>query len=266
MTGLLARARCVAAQALETGALVPLQTRTESAPDQGVPFRLSTRVSQRPVLTEMPKSGTGKNPFLPYDPALCVSELGETHICLLNKYPVLDQHLLVVTRGFEEQERLLDRADLNMAAMLIQTCGGLVFYNGGEKAGASQRHRHLQWVPIPLAEGETHLPMQSALSRLPFTHGRIDFQTESRTEEIVEGYYTLLRHLALDGANGWQAQPYNLLLTREWVMLIPRREECWEGISVNALGYAGSLFAPNDAARMRIREVGGMTILRALAY
>jgi hypothetical protein len=34
---------------------------------------------------------------------------------------------------------------------------------------------------------------------------------------------------------------YNLLLTRQWMLLVPRRHECFAGISLNALAFAGAL-------------------------
>jgi len=41
--------------------------------------------------------------------------------------------------------------------------------------------------------------------------------------------------------------PYNLLATRRWMLVVPRRQERYEKISVNALGFAGSLFVRNAA-------------------
>jgi ATP adenylyltransferase len=49
------------------------------------------------------------------------------------------------------------------------------------------------------------------------------------------------------------------------MLLVPRSEECVEGVSVNALGFAGSLFV-RDAARMEvIRRLGPMTVLQRAA-
>ena len=51
-------------------------------------------------------------------------------------------------------------------------------------------------------------------------------------------------------AIGWQeinAQtPYNLLITRSWMLFVPRRQECFEQISLNALAFAGALLAKNS--------------------
>src|SRR5690606_33901634 len=37
--------------------------------------------------------------------------------------------------------------DFHALAQLLSASGGLGFYNGGAPAGASQRHKHVQWLP-----------------------------------------------------------------------------------------------------------------------
>ena len=51
------------------------------------------------------------NPFLPYEEALWVEHLSDTHTLLLNKFNVVEHHLLVVTRKFESQLDRLNRED-----------------------------------------------------------------------------------------------------------------------------------------------------------
>ena len=58
------------------------------------------------------------NPFLPYDPDLWVTHLSDTHTLLLNKFNVVEHHLLVVTRQFESQLDPLNAADF---AAIIKT-------------------------------------------------------------------------------------------------------------------------------------------------
>ena len=48
---------------------------------------------------------TSGNPFLPYDPALLVAPISPTHVALLNRFNVVDDHFLIVTRSFEESRR-----------------------------------------------------------------------------------------------------------------------------------------------------------------
>lgn len=93
------------------------------------------------------------NPFLPYDKRLWVAHLPPSHELLLNKFPVSMNHALVVTRDFEEQEDALNARDLAATWAVLDAmpgAGGMAFFNRGRESGASQRHKHLQVVPLPL--------------------------------------------------------------------------------------------------------------------
>jgi ATP adenylyltransferase len=81
--------------------------------------------------------------------------------------------------------------------------------------------------------------------------------------ELLEGYRAMRESVGLDGTS--PVDPYNLMVTRRWMMLVPRGRECWEGMSVNALGYAGALLARDGEELDRIRRAGPMRILTALA-
>ena len=92
-----------------------------------------------------------KNPFLPYEPDLYVADVSPTHVCILNKYNVVDLHLLIITRAFEHQESRLRLPDFQALWRCLVEYDSLGFYNSGHLSGASQPHKHLQVVPLPLA-------------------------------------------------------------------------------------------------------------------
>ena len=62
-----------------------------------------------------------------------------------------------------------------------------------------------------------------------------------------------------------QSGPYNLLLTRRWMLLVPRAQEFFGAISVNALGFAGALLAKNDQERETLKQQGPMAVLKHTA-
>ncbi|WP_342748376.1 hypothetical protein [Solemya velesiana gill symbiont] len=62
-----------------------------------------------------------------------------------------------------------------------------------------------------------------------------------------------------------QSKPYNLLLTREWMLLVPRSHEFHRGVFINALGFAGSLFVKEKEQITSIRTEGPMALLRNVA-
>jgi ATP adenylyltransferase len=54
---------------------------------------------------------------------------------------------------------------------------------------------------------------------------------------------------------------YNLLVTSDWMLIAPRRAESYHDISVNALGFAGSLLVRNIPQLDLIRSIGPLALL-----
>ena len=48
-------------------------------------------------------------------------------------------------------------------------------------------------------------------------------------------------------------------------MVVPRLTEAWTGISVNALGFAGSLFVRDQEQKTALKELGPMELLCRVA-
>jgi ATP adenylyltransferase len=61
-----------------------------------------------------------------------------------------------------------------------------------------------------------------------------------------------------------QSAPYCLLVTREWMLLVPRTREHFEDISFNALAFAGSLFVRNDQQLERLKKCGPLHALKSV--
>jgi ATP adenylyltransferase len=62
-----------------------------------------------------------------------------------------------------------------------------------------------------------------------------------------------------------QSAPYNLLIAEDWLLAVPRVAECFGSVSVNALGFAGSLFVKDRERLEAVRAAGPMAVLRAVA-
>ncbi|GAB4372553.1 MAG: ATP adenylyltransferase [Acidobacteriota bacterium] len=267
---LASRAREVARRALRSGALVPLPTRRTTLEDGGVRFvvRVLEALDDKRTAGLAARTG-GRNPFLPYDERLHVASLPPRHEILLNKFRVVDLHLLVVTRAFEPQEAPLAPDDLGALWACLQVLDGLGFYNSGTVAGASQPHRHLQLVAAPLGDGPERYPLETryadetARRALPWAcavRAVRDLGSARAGETLHARWASALSELGEDPGN---PGPYNLLLTRELLVVVPRRRESWEGISINALGFAGSLLVRDDAQLARLRDAGPMRALTA---
>jgi ATP adenylyltransferase len=218
---------------------------------------------------------TGANPFLPYEEALFVADVSATHLCLLNKFNVMNHHLLIVTREFEDQETLLTVADFEAMWMCLREFDSLAFYNSGEVAGASQAHKHLQLVPLPLGGGRERTPIENLLTEasfqgprgtvpaFSFSHSlaRVSHLSQASPSEAARATEAIYLEMLEGRVESNKPHPYNLLVTREWMLFVPRSVEKHESISVNALGFAGSLLARDDGELDLIRKRGPMGIL-----
>jgi len=148
----------VTENALSTGALLSIPTEYEFIKDCGMSFfvrilsglRLKDEAKQRQE-KESSETGVQANPFLPYENDLFVADISDTHIAILNKFNVVEHHLLITTRRFEDQEALLTPDDFKALLTCMAEYRCLGFYNAGVAAGASQKHKHVQVVPLPLA-------------------------------------------------------------------------------------------------------------------
>lgn len=275
--------------ALEMGTLQHIDTREQIVTDNGIPFVVRVAKSLQRKREEKHINDARRpdfNPFLPPETALTVGAIGEEHLAVLNKYNVVEHHLLIVTRQFEPQEALLTLGDFEALCWALQELDGFGFYNGGTIAGASQRHKHLQLIPLPLTAGQTGLPIDQVLQQklpivpdhadpLPFPHriaslpsGLFDAPNRAAAH-CQQLYYQMLAELGIPPVQGegfaWQSAPYNLLLTRRWMMLIPRRKEHYDSISINAMGFGGSLFVRNSEELERVKKAGPMAILQAVS-
>ena len=228
--------------------------------DEGVRFvvRIVERIERKKASQEA-QGKSGRNPFLPYEEDLFVAGVSLTHVAVLNKFNVMEDHLLVVTRAFEEQESLLTPEDFEAMRIVLEEFDSLFFYNAGAAAGASQRHKHLQFVPVPIGEGPERCPME-----VLFAGGQGAVPYSCRFEAAAPTRERYLDALAGFG-RGNDPGAYNLVGTRDWMLFVPRRQGSFESISVNGLGFAGAFLAKDDEELARLRDVGPMRVLREVA-
>lgn len=274
--------------ALACGALQPIATETRTLVDHGAHFDVHVVSS----LTRKIADGLGHwqvparheqraNPFLPFENDLFVADISDSHLCLLNKYNVIDHHVLIVTRAFERQEDLLTYADFEALWSCMAEFDALGFYNSGRLAGASQPHKHLQLVPLPLSPRARDIPTSVLfgeptdigrpirLRGLPFAHAFawIDTaDTRAPTKQVTDIFALYKKLLGASDADSADPPTYNLLVTRRFMLLVPRRVERFEKVAVNALGFAGSFFVGRQESLETIVRTGPMALLREVSY
>lgn len=278
---------------LRSGSLLPVPTNHAFIEDGGIRFFVRVLSSLRRKDEARKKQDVGSlggksvNPFLPPEKDLIVADLTDTHIAVLNKFNVVEHHLLIVTRGFEDQDTLLTLKDFEALWLCMAEFNSLGFYNGGREAGASQQHKHLQLVPLPLAPEGPAVPIgpllegikgEAGICTIPafsFLHSFIwlgpDLVRDSAAaaKTSFELYGEMLQSVGLNTPDASRATvqtlPYCLLVTREWMLLVPRSREFFEGVSLNSLAYAGSLFVRDEEQLARLKAFGPMKALASAA-
>lgn len=230
------------------------------------------------------------DPFLPYEPELYVGEITADYRCLLNKFNVMNHHILMVTKVYQPQLTPLAIPDFLAIHRCLQTQNGLIFYNGGAAAGASVEHKHIQMIPLPFESKKsikfsTPFPFASLFSALsldigvtkesalPFSHkitathysNSSSIETQLFSAKVnTRSYQQLLTALNLFTNNEGLMAPHNLLMTRDFMWIIPRGQAGYRGFGVNALGFAGTLLVKNETQLSQLRNMGCLALLAAV--
>ncbi|OGM49827.1 hypothetical protein ABOM_001437, partial [Aspergillus bombycis] len=179
----------------------------------------------------------------------------DTHIVIANKFSFARPHLMLLTLdGHRRQYEPLDEADLDGVWRILNATETdyTAFYNCGRDGGCSRLHKHLQVMPLPANnfaafldspegwESETKVPFEWFYRRLG---GEVD------SAALVEVYNDLLGEATeVGGGRGEHAAsvpsgaacPHNMILTRRWMIVLPRRRGAInKEAGVNSLGMLG---------------------------
>ena len=275
---------------METGALEPIATESHFVPDGGVRFlvRSVSSLARKETFRKVFDGDSQGNPFLPYEPVLHVGDPRSTHVCLLNKYNVVDHHLLIATREFEPQESWLRLDDFCALWRCMLEYESLGFYNSSPTAGASQPHKHVQLIPLPLVQGSngSQVPMDRLfadmshpagdacrLGSLPFHHAFVRWAATGTADQQRDASRLWTCYQKLLTFVGWDpdlpvplraGHAHNLLVTRKWMLLVPRTKECFGDISLNALAFAGALLVRDGEQLEQLRQAGPFAALAAV--
>lgn len=262
------------------GALVPVQSEQQSFDVTPLPFDtvwLSSLSLKEMATRAQHQTAARDNPFLPFERDLYVADLSTTHVMILNKFQMADDHCLVITRDFEQQTRAISEADLAAIAPLFQSPGGVFMFNGGPVGGASQSHKHFHFMPHRKLPLDTHF--RSLLdgvdsTRVPefrFRHilARMSLGQGDPVEQLAIVVRRSLESCGLRPDAAGELPPYNLLGTRDWLLTVARSAGSWTrgGVSVPVHGmcFGGTLFVMDRDQIPQVASAGLLAILEATA-
>ncbi|CUM68483.1 uncharacterized protein PRCAT00006208001 [Priceomyces carsonii] len=247
-------------------------------------------------LMHRPEKGTKeKDPFAKPEPELTIEDTfgndGEFKI-LFNKFPVIPYHFMLVTKTFMSQNTPLMPQELFAILKILLKLKTLdsqrkwfSFYNCGDESGASQPHKHIQFMTFPendfipfpemLADAsDTHVPkagMEPLQSPdLPFAHfvAKLPSDLNDMDEEDIGMYFSFLlqRTLTVLRENNAKSISYNFLMTTKYMMLVPRSCGKYKELGINSCGAIGLFLCKNEELFNMIKEDGPEAILEQVGF
>mmetsp|Transcript_18994 Transcript_18994/g.28714 ORF Transcript_18994/g.28714 Transcript_18994/m.28714 type:complete len:160 (+) Transcript_18994:105-584(+) len=138
-------------------------------------------------------------------------------------------------------------------------------------------------VPVDelIAQESSPTGIPFTISNFDFKHAVVRIDGKRTAPEVLFTLYTELlihsgllddaykeefeRGYSLPSSAKLLQHDYNLLMTPEWMMVIPRTQREFEGVDVNALGFAGLLLTRGEAPAQAVRQWGPLHILNGVA-
>ncbi|KAJ2928607.1 hypothetical protein H1R20_g8479, partial [Candolleomyces eurysporus] len=251
---------------------------------QKKPTLPSPRFEVETTASEAAADDTKIDPFAPpYNPQLHVGDLKdelteEEFVILLNKFSVVPHHFLLVPKG----------SKISLSALI----GIDASWAGGENSGASQPHKHIQFLPTesPLSppietlarKAQLEQPTRPfSLTSLPYASSSFRFPSYLDTfsvedlEKVLSDVFLQLLDLCISTVRHDPDYPpgrpsYNVIITLEHMHLVPRKfethllEKTGERLPVNALGFAGMLLVKSEQELDAVRYETVAKILRGV--
>lgn len=275
--------------ALTNGDLLPVQAQETTVTERGIVFfvrwvsSLAAKDASKQSIPGGPRD-PNFNPFLPPDPALTVGDYFKTHNTVLNKFALSEQHIVLADKQFSEQLAPLNIDDFYVLAQVLHAYGGLGFYNGGPDGGASQRHKHVQWMPsrpdnpslgiyldgLPpqaqSAEQHRHaeLGFEHLFVRLPYIDSAWP-EADELAPAMLQAHQTACVVLGLRPDEHGLLPGHNMLVGQGWMLIIPRSQEMAHGISINALSFGGCIYVREPEQIELVKTHGPLEILAMTA-
>lgn len=233
------------------------------------------------------------NPFLNPDPELTVlADYGSKFNILLNKFPITPNHLLLTTKEFKSQNSPLNPDELLASMKILDKLEKssktnekfFGFYNCGENSGASQPHKHLQFLKFPgnftpfpsliaakddpFVANANKEPLQDP--KLPFAHFVLPLPRGEKLfdEDYLAMAFSSLLQRTLTVTRDAEADiAYNVVFTKKWLMLVPRSSPIYKDVlGINSVAYTGLWLAKNEELNELIRKEGPLEILKTLGF
>lgn len=214
-----------------------------------------------------------KNPFENPEPELTVIEdFGDSNQfrIVYNKFPVVPRHLMFLTKQYKPQTTPLSPDELKATYSILKTLATdpkdrwFAFYNCGQESGASQPHKHVQFMTLPkdfkpypdfiVSESDSFIPdtKREPLQNpgIPMAHfiAKLPTNLNDLSEDDLIMYFTSLlqRTLTVLRENDANSISYNVIMTTEYIMMVPRSLGKYKELGINSCGILGLFLFKNE--------------------
>ncbi|KAH8763495.1 ATP adenylyltransferase-domain-containing protein [Hyaloscypha sp. PMI_1271] len=231
-------------------------------------FRSANSLTAKPILSSTdPGRSKSTNAFSDTDPDFLLSHIGPSHTLILNKYCVVRPQFLLHTNTFIPQSDHLTESDLAAAWTVLSSLTRgkyIVIYNCGFEGGSSVGHKHLQILPRPKKEeGFEFFPDllgidsdTSTVPKIPFRYSVKKLLPSPSAAQLIGIYKSLVEQARVKEAAG-----HNVLLTKDWMLVIPRTKGRKGILSANAAAMAGMVWVTGEEEVRQWVEAGPMKLL-----
>ncbi|KAH7347582.1 putative phosphorylase [Plectosphaerella cucumerina] len=246
---------------VELGIMKYADASTTTLIDDGFPFtiRICSGWSQKPAVVGASSSTSGQQErFGPGSdinnshPDQTVGQLNDTHLVVLNIFPAFrPQYLLLTLDSYRSQYEPLHFEDISASWAFLQSLQKphIALYNCTPAGG-------FRLFPDNTGE-KIHVPYAYFLHR--FTH-QPTRKTRPTSREVFDTYNSLLakarQHLGNAADDSDTPCPHNIILLKDWILVIPRRPVNNSGFMTNAAGMMGMIITSTEEQAQKWLDKG----------
>lgn len=155
----------------------------------------------------------------------------------------------------------------------------MLIYNSGRASGCSRSHKHMQLLPRPPRtsfslfpdlppDTPANMPYVYDLIRHPPSLSSSMYDDPHTPTYIITSYTSSLNRLRslLDIQRDDEPVPHNVIMTREWTVVIPRRTARVNGLGVNAAGMMGLVWVTTEEEMEECKRSGAWRMLGEFGF
>lgn len=230
---------------------------------------------------EPERFGPGSDIFKSH-PDQVIATVNNTHTLALNIFPVFrPQFLLLSLDSFRSQNEPMGLEDIDASWKFLHstTLPHFVMYNCTKEAGCSRYHKHMQILRKPEVAnshdtGFRFFPdLKDSKISVPYVYFLHYFSVTALGDStdsaaILDIYLGLLKRcrkaLDIPEDDPKALCPHNVLLVKEWIVVIPRQRGSVQGIGANSAGMMGMPTISNEKLLETWMNIGPAKVLREL--